>query len=206
MLSASNVSHPRLVGVSLIGAPLLMLSADAASLAFGGAGVPGGIALWVAFYGFVGASIGMMQLAGSGWLAVVGALFAVFGCLLGTTIVGTDRVFNAMLQRGMTSEFVTEIAMEPAIFLTSRAPGLAFPIGLFILTIALARAQVLSRVAASVLAVGVVLFPVGRIAVGVAANVVSDALMLAVLGGLGLKVLRGKGGRREANVRAAQAV
>lgn len=190
----------------MIGAPLLMLIADVSTLAFGSFGVLGGIVFWLSFYAFIGVTIGMMRLAGEGRLAVVGALIASFGCLMGTTIIGTDRVFDALIERGIDSVIVSEIAMDPAIFLTSRAPGLAFPIGLFILTFALAKAKVLSRAAASILSIGVLLFPVGRIFAGVAANVVSDVIMLAVLGWLGITILNDKVRRTPVGDQGSQAV
>lgn len=185
--------HQKLIGISLIAGPLAMLAADAAAaLAGDGAFWISTMGLWLAFYAYAGASFGMMVLAGHGGVAVAGGLLTLFGALIGATIMGLERMAWSMRLHQLEADQVIDVLTEPAVFFTSRAPGLTFPLGLLLLTFALTRAGALSRVAAGVLAVGIVLFPVGRIVAGPWANVVGDGLMLATLGPLGARTLAGR--------------
>ena len=192
LMVEKTAQYKGVLGVSLVLAPLLMLAGDAVSAVVG---KPGfwitSLSLWLSFYAYIGAILALLVLAGNGRLAQVGAVIALFGALIGGTIMGLDRMAWSMRIHDLASDVARDVMTEPVVFFTSRAPGIAFPIGLLLLTYALRRADVLSLAAACILAVGVCLFPVGRIAVGPWANVVGDTLMLMVLAPLGLRVLGG---------------
>jgi hypothetical protein len=68
-------------------------------------------------------------------------------------------------------------------------PGLAFPVGLLILSAALLWARVVPAPAAILLALGAVLFPVGRIGGIEAAMLASSAAIAASMGWTGWRVL-----------------
>ncbi len=180
-----------LSGLSLVAAPLLMLLADGLALPSAGGVTLVSVVLWLSFYVFIGAAIGVVGPAGHTPTALTGASLAVFGCLIGGTIMGLERMHASMLRHGVATDQAWAIMSDPAVLLTSRAPGLTFPVGLLLLTVALYRVGVLAPAMATLLAVGVVLFPIGRIRAQPAVNVIGDTLMLIVLGVLGLQVLRG---------------
>ncbi len=195
----SNIQLPEiqqyssLIGISMIGAPLLMLSADTmAYFENESLFTLQTTLMWLSFFAYIGTIIGIFKLSGKTTTAKIGALIAILGCLIGTTIVGTDRISFAFIQNGIDPELAASIMMEPSVFLTSRAPGIAFPIGLLILTYSLIKAKVLSKVVGGILMIGIILFPVGRIAVGLVANIPGDFIMLLILGGIGINILKSK--------------
>lgn len=192
----AQLSHRKLIGISLISAPGLMLLGDSWAGLFGESGFwPLTLLLWLSFYVYVAACLGMMALSGGQRLALVGCAIALFGTLIAATIMGLERMAWAMRLHGIPDEQVSQVLLDPTVFSTSRAPGLAFPVGLLLLTVALFRAGVLSGFKASVLAIGILLFPVGRIFVGIWANVIGDALMLLVMAPLGVRLLPSEANR-----------
>lgn len=182
----------KIIASSLIGAPLLMLLADLAGPVLGKeAGFwYATLLLWFSFYAYLGAIAGLVKLSGNTRLAVIGAMIALLGALIGTTIMGLERVGWAMSMQEFTREQIMATINYPVVFFTSRAPGLTFPIGLLILTYTLYKAGQLSLSATLLLAVGVILFPVGRIVAGAWANVPGDAIMLVVYGKLSVDIFQ----------------
>lgn len=190
-VSVSRARGPWIVAFSMAAAPVLLLASDAAALAFGRPAFWfATITMWFSFFFFVVAAYGLMELSGRSAAAVTGTLVTILGCLAGATIMGLERMIWSMVELGMELDVAREVAMEPLVFVTSRATGLTFPIGLLILTFAAARARVLAGWQVGLLALGAILFPVGRIVVGLTANVASDVLMSLVLVPLAFRASR----------------
>lgn len=190
--STQHIPFRSLLGFSIALAPVLMLASDVAALVLGEAAFWfATITMWLAFYVFVGAAAGMAALSGWSRIALVGLLLVVFGSMAGTTIMGLERMAWSMSIHEIPKEVIREVISEPAVFLTSRVIGLTFPIGLLLLTWSLVRKNVLAPVTGLILALGVILFPVGRIFAGLPANVAGDALMVLVMVPFGLKAAKG---------------
>ena len=182
--------YKKIIGIALIGAPLLMLLADANWLVFGHLESFwfGSVTMWLSFYLFVGLIIGLYHLSNQSKLALAGTMIAIFGVLAGATIMGLDRVGWAMHEIGLGNE-VSRTVSHPRVFFTSRFVGLTFPIGLILLSISLYKAKVLNLMWMLILIIGIILFPVGRIVVGFVANVPGDLIMLFIYGKLGINLL-----------------
>ena len=189
--SRTSFRHPKVIGVSLVVGPLLMLGGDAIAL-WGGQelGLWSGVLLFLSAYCFVGVVLGLHTLAEDRIGALAGALLALFGCFMAASMSGFDRAAWSMWRHGIPSDSIQEVTAEPAVFLLTRPPGITFPIGLILLTIYVIKAGHLTRLQGALLILGVVLFPVGRVFAGPVVNVPSDAIMLAVLGALGLRIFR----------------
>ncbi|MEQ9570357.1 MAG: hypothetical protein RLN75_09225, partial [Longimicrobiales bacterium] len=119
-----------LAGLCLIAGPLLMLLSDVSFLLIESPVFWPTLTLWASFFLFVPAVIALSARSGMGGLSLWGALAALFGCLMGVTIVGQERVMWSMQLHGISRDTLSEVMMEPALFLSSRAPGLDFPLGL----------------------------------------------------------------------------
>ena len=189
--SRPSFRHPKVIGVSLVVAPLLMLGGDAIAL-WGGQelGLWSGVLLFLSVYCFAGVVLGLHTLAGDRIGALAGALLALFGCFMAAAMSGFDRAAWSMRQHGIPSDSIQEVTAEPAVFLLTRPPGITFPVGLILLTIYVIKAGHLTRLQGAILILGIVLFPVGRVFAGPVVNVPSDAIMLAVLGALGFRIFR----------------
>ena len=179
------------IAFSMILAPLLMLLADSIDLIFE---YPeyfwfSSISMFLSFYVFLGLIYGVYYLSKRTKLALVGALITSFGVLAGETILGLERVAWAMNEIGLNEE-IKNTVYHPVVFSTSRKIGLAFPIGLIILGISKFKARVINLVTVVILLIGIVLFPVGRIAIGPSANVLGDFIMLLIYGKLGIDLLK----------------
>lgn len=181
----------KLIGYAMIGAPLLMLLADANALFFE---YPKNfwftsILLFLSFYAFLGLIHGVYNLSNATKLALVGTLIASFGVLAGETIMGLERVAWAMNEAGLSAE-IDRTVHHPLVSDTSRKIGLTFPVGLILLSIALYKARAINMAAMAILIIGIILFPIGRIIVGPSANIAGDIIMLAIYGKLGWGLIR----------------
>ncbi len=181
----------KLIGSAMIGAPLLMLLADANSLLFE---YPKNfwltsILLFLSFYAYLGLIHGLYQLSNATKLALVGTLVTSFGVLAGETIMGLERVAWAMNEAGLSAE-IDRTVHHPTVFSTSRQIGLTFPIGLIIMSIALYKAKAINMLTTAILIIGIILFPIGRIIVGPYANVAGDIIMLFIYGKLGVGMMK----------------
>ncbi len=177
----------------MIGAPLLMLIADVKSVIFE---YPqnfwfGSILLWLSFYAFIGLVHGLYHISNCTKLALVGAMIAIFGILVGETIMGLDRVAWAMNEVGLADE-IGKTVHHPLVSNTSRKIGLLFPIGLIILAFSTYKAKAINIISLILLIIGILLFPLGRIILGPSANVPGDIIMLFIYGKLGLDLIKNK--------------
>jgi hypothetical protein len=188
-----NRSFPtRLIGVTFWLAPVLMLVSDllgwlapspffwVASLAF-----------WLSFYTFLGLIYGMFQLSNRSTYAVVSFLVAVFGALIGITIIGMTRYAWGVGVEGVAPATIQAAHANPWVLFTSRVPGITFPIGLIMLSIALKRNHRINGLLLTGLIFSILLFPLGRIPQWIISNVIGDALMIVFFGMVG-RIYRNK--------------
>ncbi len=178
----------------LFTAPALMLAGDALRY-WAGMEWVWLVMFKLSFAFFVGAALGMVGLTrgradGAGLL---GGALAVVGCLAGSGIVTANAIiqsFNAAAL-GEAAERAVEASMMKsgvgAYVILYPLPGLAFPAGFLVLAYALWRARAASPAAALLVALGALLFPVGRIG-GVEAAVIGSGLALTL--GMSLAALR----------------
>ena len=175
-------------------APALMLAGDA--LRYGAGAQRAWLVMFkLSFALFVGAALGVVGLTrgradGAGLL---GGALAVVGCLAGAGIVTANAVLGAVEAAGL-DEAATR-AVEASMMrsgvggyvLLYPLPGLAFPAGFLVLAYALRRSRAASTTAALLVALGALLFPVGRIG-RVEAAVLGSGLALTL--GMSLTALR----------------
>jgi hypothetical protein len=193
----------------LLAAPLLMLAGDVLRVA-GGAHLAWLVMFKLAFALFVGAALAVAHLTSerADRTGLVGAALAVVGCLAGSGIVTANAVLAPIETAGLDAAATQ--AIEAAFKASSAGgyvvlyplPGLAFPVGFLVLACALLRARVVSPVAAAALALGALLFPVGRIGGFDWAVIGSGVGMSLGLGTTALRVL-GKSAGEWARARAS---
>lgn len=178
----------------LFAAPALMLAGDALHY-WAGARRAWLVMFKLSFAFFVGAALGLVALTrgradGAGLL---GGAVAVVGCLAGSGIVTANAVLQSFdaAALGEAAERAVEASMMRegvgGLMLLYPLPGLAFPLGFLVLAYALRRARAASAAAALLVALGALLFPVGRIG-GVQWAVIGSGLALTL--GMSLTALR----------------
>lgn len=176
----------RLIRATFWLAPALMLMSDLGTLVIGESGFWLTTHLfWLSFYAFLGLIFGLVQTANTSTFAVASGLIAGFGALIGITIIGMTRYTWGVEAEGVETEILTAAHANPWVFLSSRATGITFPIGLILLVIALQQQQPVSRWLFAGLLIAILLFPIGRISQTLPINVVGDGLMLLFFGRLG---------------------
>ncbi|HEX5707317.1 MAG TPA: hypothetical protein VFX96_08475 [Pyrinomonadaceae bacterium] len=194
--SSANGLRKQIAGISLIAAPLLMLACDIANRA--GLGAHFVTLMKLSFVFFVGSILALVHLLRerTDGLGLVGGGMALIGCLSGSAIVtmylwewsfttaGVDAATTQTVENALRTTGV------PMMVVMYPLPGLFFPLGLLILSVGLLRARVVPAWAAALLALGAILFPVGRIPRIWAASMASDVALLVSLGAIGLRVLR----------------
>jgi hypothetical protein len=176
----------RVAGVSMIVAPVLLLTSSVLRFVLG-LSFEWYLTMKLSFFFFALAALGLLHLLrgradGSGH---VGAAMALGGCISGASIVTAAYIIESIQGR------VPEEQMA-GLYLTivnSPLPGLLFPVGLLILAVALFRKQAVAPWAGLLLAAGAILFPVGRIPGLVWAIFACDVLLTVSLGYIGWRVL-----------------
>ena len=178
----------------LLAAPALMLAGDALHY-WAGAQRAWLVMFKLSFAFFVGAALGLVGLTrgradGAGLL---GGALAVVGCLAGSGIVTANALIQSFdaAALGEAAERAVEASMMKSgvggYVLLYPLPGLAFPAGFLVLAYALWRSRAAPAAAALLVALGALLFPVGRIG-GVEAAVMGSGLALTL--GMSLTALR----------------
>lgn len=180
--------------VCLLAAPLLMLAGDALRH-WAGAQRTWLVMFKLAFALFVGAALAAVHLTSgrADRTGLAGGALAVVGCLAGSGIVTTTALLGSVeaagleepATRAIEAAFRRDGVIGYVIFYP--LPGICFPAGFLVLSIALLRARVVSAAAAAALALGALLFPVGRIG-GLEWAVMGSGVGMSV--GLGLVALR----------------
>ncbi|HEX8352452.1 MAG TPA: hypothetical protein VF611_06130 [Pyrinomonadaceae bacterium] len=154
----------------LLAAPLLMLAGDALRY-WAGAHHSWLVMSKLAFALFVGAALAVVHLVSerADRAGLAGGALAIVGCLAGSGILTANAVLGSVETSGLEEPAMR--AVEAAFrrdgvggyIIFYPLPGLAFPLGFLVLSYALLRARVVSPAAAGALALGALLFPVGRI-------------------------------------------
>jgi hypothetical protein len=183
--------------VCLFAAPALMLAGDALRY-WAGAQRASFFMLKLSMALFAGAALALFGLTrgradGAGLL---GGALALVGCLAGSGIITAGAILQSFdaAALGEAAEQTFIASMERGgvwgfIFLYP-LPGLAFPAGFLVFAHALWRARAASAAAALLVALGALLFPVGRIG-GIEPAILSSSLALTL--GLSLTALRALG-------------
>lgn len=186
----------KIAGICLIAAPALMLAGDALNI---GADMTYAwlVMSKLAFALFVPALLALVHLLRerADRTGMLGGGLAVVGCLAASGILTASMIGwsieTAKLDGQMMSgieEAMRKNGVAPYVFMYP-LPGLGFPVGLLILSYGLLRTRVAPWVVVVMLALGAILFPVGRIG-GVAAAVLGSGVALsAALGLIGWRVL-----------------
>ncbi|HEY0172280.1 MAG TPA: hypothetical protein VGB98_14745 [Pyrinomonadaceae bacterium] len=180
----------------LLAAPLLMLAGDVLRV-LGGAQRAWLVMAKLAFALFVGAALAAVRLTSerADRAGLVGGALAVVGCLAGSGILTANAVLGSIDTAGLDAAATgaVETALQTSgvggFVLFYPLPGLAFPIGFLVLAYALRRARAVPGVAVAALALGALLFPVGRIGGFEWAVMGSGVGMSAGLGLVALRVL-----------------
>lgn len=178
----------------LLAAPLLMLAGDALRV-WAGAHHAWLVMFKLSFALFVGAALAVVRLTSerADRVGLAGAALVVVGCLAGSGIVTANAVLGTVESAGLDAAATQaiEAAMKTSgvggFVLLYPLPGLAFPAGFLVLAYALLRARVVSTLAAAALALGALLFPVGRIG-GFDWAVIASGVGMSL--GLGMTALR----------------
>lgn len=125
---------------------------------------------------------------------LTGGLIAGFGLFVAGTMQGYFRTADAAMAavdeagaRAIEAALTTPLFQATTVF-----PGISFPIGLLILSVALLATRRVPLFLGLLVAAGAVLFPVGRIGNVPMAIVASDICLVLGLGWLGVRTLRGK--------------
>ena len=178
----------------LFAAPLLMFAGDALRY---GAGMQRTwlVMFKLSFAFFVGAALALVHLVSgrADRAGLLGGVLAVVGSLSGSGIVTANAVIGTVESAGLdqAATLAVESAMRTsemgAYILLYPLPGLAFPAGFLVLSYALLRARAASPAAAGALALGALLFPVGRIG-GIEAAILGSGLAMSL--GMGMIALR----------------
>lgn len=173
----------KLIGTSFVLGPVLMLVADVLALLdqvrFFWAS---SILFWLSFYCFIFLIFGLVQLSAYSQFSLVSACIALFGVLIGITIIGMSRFAYGMEISGVSHDLIVSADANPWVFFTSRFPGITFPVGLIMLVAALKRNKMINGFLLLGLLVSILLFPLGRIPKELAINVAGDALMIICFG------------------------
>ena len=206
----ANELRRRLGAFCLFAAPLLMLAGDALRI---GAGAERAwlITFKLSFALFVGAALAIVSMTSerADRAGLVGGALAVVGCLAGSGILTATAVMSSFeaAALGEAAQRAVEVSMTNRgvgeYVILYPLPGLAFPAGFLVLSYALRRARVVGPAAAAALALGALLFPVGRIGRVDAAVLASGAAMSLGMALVGWRLLRG--GKEELARREAPA-
>ena len=184
----SNIRDPfmRTAGVCSILAPLPLLAADIMKIT-ASLGLERTIVEWISFVLFVPAIFGLSHLAvaeGSR-LAFVGGAIAYFGAIAGANIQVLFRVWVSLNETG-SGQIVSELLRaNRSLTIPTISIGLFFPLGLFILAVALYDRRVVNPLIALLLAGGAILFASTQIPGMRFGRLIGDVLLIAAFGAVG---------------------
>lgn len=176
----------RLIGISFYLAPVLMFLSDLVGFTLGDKYFwLSTHFLWLSFYFFLGVIFGMVQLSNYTSFSVISAMIAVFGVLIGITIIGMSRFAWGLEMEDVNYSVIVSADSNPWVFFTSRFPGITFPLGLIMMVFALKRNTVIKNYLMTGLILSILLFPLGRIPKELIINMVGDVLMIIFFGMIG---------------------
>ena len=187
-----------LAAVSLIAAPALLLIGDLFGF---------GRDFYYARYFFCKAALAIFVFAilaivhllkpRADRLGLIGGGLAITGAISGTTLFSFVYLHDEMIAAAAAAGFDAG-AMQSceqifrrvfSIMVHAPLPGLAFPIGLFTLSVGLSTTKIVPRWAAAALGLGAILFPVGRIPGILSVSIASDVFLVVSMCFIGWKTL-----------------
>ena len=189
LIAMTTTPLERVSGSATILAPVLLLASTVAYGTLGeghGVGAVGGLVQIPAMIAFAVAVVGLARWAEPAAPRAAAALTVL--CLAGTAggvAFGVDGVQAALFG----TPGLDEVDLIGALAL--RGPGLLFPPSMFALAVLLGVTGRASRPVAAAFALGALLFPVGRIFSLLPVAVATDLVLVAAMGALGLRLLRG---------------
>ena len=180
-----NSNHPfiKIAAVCAILAPSVMLVADlflvTSKMMFEWT-----IVLWLAFVLFVPAIIGLtfILFENGSRLALAGGISAFFGAMAGASMQVLFRVHAILIESGAT-QTVEMLRGTLKLVAATQMIGITFPIGLIIVAVCLYRSGFFYQIIPLLLAIGAVLFPIGRIG-GFTSAVLGSGIFLTIAFGL----------------------
>jgi hypothetical protein len=195
-MSTPDSRRRTLFALGMIFAPILMLIGDLHRIL-------GGDAEIFRFSVYLQLALALFLLAVLGLVAelrpvadragLTGGVIAGFGLFVGTAMQGYFRTAYAAVaavdQAG--AQAVEEALTTPLFTAVTFYPGLSFPIGMLVLSLALLATRRVPALLGVLVAAGAVLFPVGRIGNLEWAVLASGVCFLAGLGWLAVRTLRG---------------
>jgi hypothetical protein len=188
-MNKTGSSFIRIAGFCSILAPVVLIIADAlrliANLSFEWT-----LVSWLSFVMFVPAIFGMTYLAsGSGSrLAIVGGASAFIGSMAGASMQVLFRVWAVLNELG-SPETVELLRSSKKLIVTTQMIGIFFPTGLLILAASLYRRHIVHPLIPLSLALGALLFPMGRIAGLLVGFVAGDLLLIVAFAVIGYRLL-----------------
>ena len=137
------------------------------------------IGLWAGFMLMIPGVIGLTYLLASNGsrLAVIGGCFAYFGLIAGASMQVLFRVYSVLQEQGSTAT-IEQLRTTFKLIASTQMIGLAWPIGLGLLSIACMTTRVVHIAVPILLLIGAVAFPIGRIAGSTAGVLISGAVFI----------------------------
>jgi hypothetical protein len=180
----------KIAAVCAILAPVVLLTGDLLPL-FGNRRFEWTIVLWLSFVLFVPAIFGLTYVAfGRGnKLALVGGASAFFGAMAGAGMQVLFRVY-AVLEEAGNGQALELLQKTMKLIATTQMIGIFFPIGLILLSISIYSNRVFNRQIPLLLALGAILFPVGRIGGSPIAVIGSGLVLIAAFGLIGWQIMK----------------
>jgi hypothetical protein len=147
------------------------------------------IGLWVAFMLMILGVIGFTYLLVSNGsrLAVIGGCFAYFGLVAGASMQVLFRVYSVLQEQGSMTT-IGQLSSTFKLVASTQMIGLAWPIGLVVLSIACLTTRVVHIAVPILLLIGAVAFPIGRIAGSTAGVLISGATFIVAFGIVGMRL------------------
>ena len=156
------------------------------------------IGMWLAFALFVPAVIGFaysLSVRGSR-LSYVGGILAFFGAMAGASMQVLFRTHAVLAEQG-SLETVDKLRATFKLVASTQMIGLTWPLGLLTLSAALLVTDKSKWHISLVLAVGAILFPIGRIAFVQPAVILSGVMFVIAFGMIGIQLIKGKTNERQ---------
>jgi hypothetical protein len=176
-------------GVCAFLGPIVMVAADSINI-FGGQAFIASIVLWLAFVLIVPGLIGFTYLltANGSKLAFVGGVLAYLGAMAGAAMQVLFRVYAVLGETDSTAA-IDQLRGTFKLIAATQMIGLPFPIGLLLLAISYYRNGSAGFIHPVLLAIGAVLFPIGRIGLQEWAILASGVLIMIVFMTIGRKLM-----------------
>ena len=189
----NNTKHPflRTAAICSIFAPLTLFAGDLL-LVIVERRFEWTVALWLAFVLFVPAIFGLTYLAfdNGSRLALIGGACAFFGAMAGASMQVLFRVY-AVLNEAGAEQAIELLQKTMKLIATTQMIGIFFPIGLILLSISIYRSRIFNRITPPLLALGAILFPIGRIGGSAIAVIGSDIVLIGAFGFIGWHIMTG---------------